>query len=228
MCASPGSLPPGTTLTGRDPGTGCQAWTALRQDRRHLEDRAAGRDLHGGDTPRVQHHEPIAVSTTQHPGVLRQRRHDAIDSLTFAPQIRLLVRDIHAVAADKTDTKHKAFHVRRLDARSAHPPWILFSTLGEGRVPPKANDRSSAVQDGPDVALKTRSRSKRSRHSGPRTATKPGAPPKVMYQSREAHDPRRNTRSVVELSSSGGPQEHLHRIAVRSIRHQSAQHGGAE
>ena len=78
---------------------------------RALEDRAAGRDFHGGNTPCVQHQEPIAVSTAQHAGVLRQRSDDVVDNFVFAPRIALLVRDIHAVTADEPDTKHKAFHV---------------------------------------------------------------------------------------------------------------------
>jgi hypothetical protein len=40
---------------------------------RHLQDCAARRDLHGGDTPRIQHLESLAVSTPQHPGRLGQR-----------------------------------------------------------------------------------------------------------------------------------------------------------
>ena len=76
-----------------------------------LHDRAAGRDLHGGNTPRVQHQQPIAVSTAQHAGVVRQRGDDVVDDLVLAARIALLVRDIHAVTANEPDTKHNAFHV---------------------------------------------------------------------------------------------------------------------
>ncbi len=79
---------------------------------RHLEDCAAGRDLHSGDTPRIQHHESLAVSTAQNPGGLGQRGDDTVDSLSFATRIAILVGDINVVTADQSDTKHNRFHVR--------------------------------------------------------------------------------------------------------------------
>jgi hypothetical protein len=81
------------------------------KDQRHLQDCAAGRDLHSGDTPRIQHHESLAVSTAQNPGDLGQRGDHVVDDLAFAARIAIFVRDIHAVTADESDTKHNRFHV---------------------------------------------------------------------------------------------------------------------
>jgi hypothetical protein len=75
-----------------------------------LQDRAARCDLHGGNTPCVEHQQSIAVPAAQHTGVVRHRGDDVVDDLVFAPRVALLVRDIHAVTADKPDTKHNAFH----------------------------------------------------------------------------------------------------------------------
>ena len=85
--------------------------TAREKDQRHLQDCAAGRDLHSGDTPRIQHHESLAVSTAQHPGGLGQRGDDMVDDLAFATRVAILVRDIKAVTADEPDAKHNRFHV---------------------------------------------------------------------------------------------------------------------
>ena len=76
-----------------------------------LQDCAAGLDLHSSDTPRIQHHESLAVSTAQNPGGLRQRGDHVVDDGAFAARIAILVRDIHAVTADESDTKHNRFHV---------------------------------------------------------------------------------------------------------------------
>ena len=70
------------------------------QGQRHLQDCAAGRDLHSGDTPRIKHHESLAVSTAQYPGGLGQRGDHVVDDLAFAARISILVRDIQAVTAD--------------------------------------------------------------------------------------------------------------------------------
>lgn len=107
-----------------------------------LEDRPAGRDFDGRDTPCVQHQKPVAVSTPQHAGTLRQRRDDVVDDLALAPRIAVVVRDVHAVAADEADTEHKAFHVsdtrraqrqramglRRLERQSSSRPdsWAML------------------------------------------------------------------------------------------------------
>ena len=77
---------------------------------RHLQDCAAGRDLHSGDTPRIQHHESLAVSTAQNPRGPGQRGDDMVDGLSFATRIAILVRDIDVVTADEPDAKHNRFH----------------------------------------------------------------------------------------------------------------------
>ena len=51
------------------------------KDQRRLQDCAAGRDLHSGDTPRIQHHQSLAVSTAQKPGGLGQRGDHVVDDL---------------------------------------------------------------------------------------------------------------------------------------------------
>jgi hypothetical protein len=94
---------------GKDQPSGFGA--KRRWKRRHLEDCTAGRDLHGCDTPRVQHHESFAVSTPQHPGGLGQRGDDTVDRLSFATRIAILVGDVNVVTADEPDTKHDRFHV---------------------------------------------------------------------------------------------------------------------
>jgi hypothetical protein len=66
----------------------------------HLQDCAAGCDLHSGDTPRIQHHESLAVSTAQNAGGSGQRGDHVVDDLAFAARIAILVRDIDAVTAD--------------------------------------------------------------------------------------------------------------------------------
>ena len=70
------------------------------KDQRHSEDCAAGRNLHSGDTPGIQHHESLAVSTTQKPGGRGERDDHMIDDLALAARIPILVGDIHAVTAD--------------------------------------------------------------------------------------------------------------------------------
>ena len=79
-------------------------------DRGRLQDRATRRDFHHGNTPCVQHDEPVAVSAAQHPGILSQYGADVVDNLGCGARIGILVRDIHAVAASQPDTKHDAFH----------------------------------------------------------------------------------------------------------------------
>ena len=109
---------------------------------RHLQDCAAGRDLHSGDTPRIQHDESFAVSTPQHPGGLGQRGDDMVDRLSFATRIPILVGDIHAVTADEPDTKHNRFHVphtRRAWPTAMHVlPVDLSHRHGQARRSPAA------------------------------------------------------------------------------------------
>ena len=97
------------------------------KDQRHLQDCAAGRDLHSGDTPRIQHYESFAVSTPQHPGGLGQRGDDMVDSLSFATRIAILVGDINVVTADEPDTKHDRFHVPHTTTPRRRPPGSRVS-----------------------------------------------------------------------------------------------------
>jgi hypothetical protein len=101
------SRPRGTPSRGRFslPGNRARARRVTHEpqyvkDQRHLQDCAARRDLHSRDTPRIQHHESLAVSAAQNPGGLGQRGDHVVDDLAFAARITILVRDIHAVTAD--------------------------------------------------------------------------------------------------------------------------------
>lgn len=75
-----------------------------------LQDGTAGRYLHGGYTPGVEHQQSIAVAASQDTGLLRERGDDVIDHLVFTPRIPVLVRDVHAVTADEPDTKDNGLH----------------------------------------------------------------------------------------------------------------------
>jgi hypothetical protein len=87
-------------------------FAAYRPDRTRLsENRTARRDLHGRNAPRVEHQQTLAVSAAKHSGIIRQGGDDVLNNLGFAVDIRLLIRDIHAVTADEADPKHNAFHV---------------------------------------------------------------------------------------------------------------------
>ena len=91
----------GFCVPGISPGHGATLTTPQREkDQRHLQDCAAGRDLHSGDTPPIKHDESLAVSTTQNPGGLGQRGDHVVDDIALAARIAILVRDIHAVTAD--------------------------------------------------------------------------------------------------------------------------------
>ena len=102
----------GFCVPGIAAGHGASPTTPQREkDQRPLQDCAAGRDLHSSDTPRIQHHESLPVSTAQKPGGLGQHGDHVVDDLAFAARIAILVGDIHAVTADQSDTKHNRFHV---------------------------------------------------------------------------------------------------------------------
>lgn len=75
-----------------------------------LQNRAAGRDFHGGNSPAEQHHQSIAVSTAQDAGILSQRRDDVVYCLILAAGVVVLVRDIRAFTADESDAEHDWFH----------------------------------------------------------------------------------------------------------------------
>lgn len=90
-----------------------------------LKDRAAGRDFHRGNTSCVQHQESIAVSATEHAGVLRKRVDDVVYDLAFTPRTAIVVHDIEAVPADEPDTKHKPFHVPHTRRAQRQPAMNL-------------------------------------------------------------------------------------------------------
>ena len=109
-----GGTPPGGGLASREGARwhGAPPTTPHRDEgQRHSQDCASGRDLHSGDTPRIQHHESLAVLTAQNPAGFGQRGDDVVDDLAFAARIAILVCDINVVTADQSDTKHKRFHV---------------------------------------------------------------------------------------------------------------------
>lgn len=88
-----------------------------------LENRAAGFDFHGGDAPRVEHHESLAMSTSQDPRWVGQRGDDPVNDLVFAARIPILVCDIQVGTTDEPDTKHDRFHFPN-SRRSSHLPLI--------------------------------------------------------------------------------------------------------
>ena len=77
--------------TRPDSGTSGTYEPQREKDQRRLQDCAARRDLHSGDTTRIQHHESLAVSTAQKPGGLGQRGDHVVDELAFASRIAVLV-----------------------------------------------------------------------------------------------------------------------------------------
>ena len=54
-----------------------------------------------------------------------------VDDLDWATRIAILVRDIHAVAADEPDTKHNRFHVPHTRGRSANGDDLLLISARE-------------------------------------------------------------------------------------------------
>jgi hypothetical protein len=104
-----------------------------------LQDGTAGRYLHGGYTPCVEHQQSIAVTASQDTGLVCEREDDVVDHLGFAARIPVLVRDVHAVTADEADTKDDRLHalhprpVCRAPDRSARP---LTCPLGGGMKRP--------------------------------------------------------------------------------------------
>jgi hypothetical protein len=58
-------------LYDRAPDGGmCALRNGAPKDQRHLQDSATGCDFHCGHTPRIEHYESLAVSTSQSPGSL--------------------------------------------------------------------------------------------------------------------------------------------------------------
>ena len=117
----------------RAPGHGRHDESQRGKEQSHSQDCAAGRDLHSGDTPRIQHHESLAVLTAQNPGGLRQRGDHLVDDLAFAARIAIFVRDIDAVTTDEPDTKHNRFHVPHT-RRAGRQPRRTAPISGDSRA----------------------------------------------------------------------------------------------
>jgi len=58
-----------------------------------LEDCAAWRHLDGGNSPAVEHHEPITMAGAKHPGVFRKGFDDSLDDLVFV-RVVILIPDV--------------------------------------------------------------------------------------------------------------------------------------
>ncbi len=101
---------------------GASAQPTWRLDLRHLQDRSTRRHFHGGNTPCIEHYEPIAVSTVQHAGSLRQRRDDVVHHFGRAGRSVMLIRDIDFVSANEPDSQHDLFHAPQTRRARGHPP----------------------------------------------------------------------------------------------------------
>jgi hypothetical protein len=100
--------------------------------RRPLQDGAARGYLDRGDTPAVEHDEPVAVLAAQCPAVLGQGRdyvlHDVVRS-----GARLVVNDVQVVAADEADPEHDLCHGQCL-RRPRWPPDMRDTAAAPGPV----------------------------------------------------------------------------------------------
>ena len=86
-----------------------------------LQDRAARSHLDRGDTPAVEHHEPVAVLAAQRPAVLGQGRDDMLDDV-IDRSVRSVVDDVQVVAADEADPEHDLCPCRHLRPPSSSYP----------------------------------------------------------------------------------------------------------
>jgi len=84
------------------------------------EDRAARRDLEGGDTAAVQDDEPVSVPGPDHAGVVREDADDVLHDRRFVFGVGVLVPEVHVVAADEADTEHELRHGRAPLDRATH------------------------------------------------------------------------------------------------------------
>lgn len=115
----------GATATGKRPA-GLNAHGGASADASGtgpLQDRAARRDLHRGNTPCVQHQESIAVPAAEHARILREGADHVVDDLALTPRTAVVVRHVHAVAAHEPNTKHKPFHASQ--SRRAQSPTAM-------------------------------------------------------------------------------------------------------
>ena len=82
-----------------------------------LQDRASWRDLHGGDSARVQDEKPVAVSAPKHAAIAREGGDSVLDNFVIIGRSGLLIGDIEVVTARQPDPQHNARHLRSLGAR---------------------------------------------------------------------------------------------------------------
>lgn len=71
----------------------------------------ARRNFDRCDASAVEYDEPITVFGAQHSRILRQCRDHVFHKLVLVGDVRFVVRDVHAVAADEPDAQHRSCHV---------------------------------------------------------------------------------------------------------------------
>jgi hypothetical protein len=64
-----------------------------------LQNRTPGRDLHGGDAPREQDEQPVAMPAPKHAAVARKSRDRVVDDVLVIDRGRVLITDIQVVTA---------------------------------------------------------------------------------------------------------------------------------
>ncbi len=64
---------------------------------------AARRNFDRGHTPAVEHDEPITVFGAQNSGILCQCREHMLHEFALVFDVGIVVRDVHAFAADEAD-----------------------------------------------------------------------------------------------------------------------------
>lgn len=77
--------------------------------------RTSRRHLNGGDTPCVQHYEPVAMSGAKQPSIVGKRQRNVLDNAVFVAR-RFVVRDVQMTPTDKPDPQHNLCHDRTLNA----------------------------------------------------------------------------------------------------------------
>ena len=80
------------------------------QRRRRSQDRAAWRHLNGGNTPAVQHHEPVTMSAAKHTRIVGKRGDDLLDDVSSVDGVGLVVGDVHVIAAGQPHAQHNRGH----------------------------------------------------------------------------------------------------------------------
>ena len=89
----------------------------IRPQSPRLQDRASWRDLHGGDSARVQDEKPVAMSAPKHAAIAREGGDSVLDNFVIIGRRGLLIGDIEVVTARQPDPQHNARHLRSLGAR---------------------------------------------------------------------------------------------------------------